>query len=111
MDVSDQPKSSKLKLSLVPGPVIELLAKVMTLGNKKYKENTWLRKKQIIYIEAAERHIIAFKKGEIYDKESGLPHLAHATTNLIFLTHLIELNGTDKSLKPMFDRNKPHPQK
>ena len=31
------------------------------------------------------RHLIAWRKGELIDPESKLPHLAHAGCNLIFL--------------------------
>ena len=35
------------------------------------------------------RHVIQYMKGEEFDKETKLSHLAHATTNLLFLTYLV----------------------
>lgn len=37
------------------------------------------------YFDAAMRHTLAWHQGEIRDPESGLHHLAHATTCLLFL--------------------------
>jgi hypothetical protein len=36
------------------------------------------------------RHLEAWRGGETRDKESDLPHLAHAMTNLAFLLHFEE---------------------
>ncbi len=37
---------------------------------------------------AAQRHLIAHYSGEDIDPESGLPHLAHASCCLMFLTNM-----------------------
>ena len=40
-----------------------------------------------LYKAALFRHLTAFEEGEIYDKESKLPHLAHMAWNAIALLH------------------------
>jgi hypothetical protein len=79
--------SEKLMLDLLPPELIEAWAEVKTFGAKKYAKNTWqnLEDFENRYYSAAFRHIIAYRKGEEYDKESGLRHLAHALTNIGFL--------------------------
>ena len=41
----------------------------------------------IRYESALLRHITKYKNGEIYDKETGLQHLAHAGCCLLFMLH------------------------
>ena len=40
------------------------------------------------YVKAAFRHLIAYSQGEVNDKESGLPHLAHLGCCVLFLLSL-----------------------
>jgi len=80
----------KLRYSLIPPYALEELAKVLSYGAKKYKPNNWRKNTDISrYEDALWRHLQAWRKGEEIDKESGLSHLAHALTNLVFI---IELN-------------------
>jgi hypothetical protein len=37
------------------------------------------------YIATAFRHLAALARGEIYDKETGIPHTAHCMACLLFL--------------------------
>ena len=39
------------------------------------------------YFSAAQRHLLAWNDGEDNDPESGLPHLAHASCNLMFMLY------------------------
>ena len=41
-------------------------------------------------MDAAYRHIEAYRQGQNKDEESGLSHLAHAITNLGFMLYLQE---------------------
>lgn len=57
----------------------------------KYKEDRWLThpttpKKRI---GSAQRHILKYLNSEPLDDESGLPHLAHAITQLMMAQHYI----------------------
>ena len=79
----------KLKYNLVPPFALKELAKVLTYGAKKYKPNNWRKiNNPDRYIDALYRHLEAWRAGEEIDKESGLLHLSHALTNIVFLLEL-----------------------
>lgn len=80
--------TDKLRFDLIPAIVPESLAAVLTYGAKKYKPNNWRSVDPQRYVAAFERHWHAYISGEMLDKESGLPHLAHCMTNLAFLLEL-----------------------
>ena len=46
------------------------------------------------YFDAHMRHMVAWRKGEALDPESGRHHLAHAGCNVIFLLYL-EMNQAE----------------
>lgn len=73
--------------SLIPFKQLEYVVQVFTFGCNKYGRFNWkkLADPENRYFAAALRHLAAYRKGEWLDPESGLPHLAHAVTNLIFL--------------------------
>ena len=80
--------SNKLRTDLVPAETIEALAKVLGFGAVKYGDDNW--KNGIEYYRiygAILRHLLAWRKGELFDDESGLPHLYHALCELMFLTY------------------------
>mgnify|MGYP001604235100 CR=1 FL=1 len=63
------------------------VGKILTHGAKKYGLYNWqnnLEHRRIL--AAALRHILAYWKGEKNDKDSGLPHLSHASCCLMFLS-------------------------
>lgn len=72
---------------------IEGVAKVLAFGAAKYGEWNWERVEdgERRYYAAAIRHIAAHNGGELNDPESGLPHLAHALTSIMFLIHIVEV--------------------
>ena len=59
---------------------------VMTHGANKYGKNNWKQglEKDRIYA-AAQRHLNKYHAGESTDKDSGLPHLIHASVNIMML--------------------------
>lgn len=60
--------------------------KVLELGAKKYGTYNWQKGlKYTRTFNAIIRHMIAFRKGEDKDPETGLSHLAHITCNCMFL--------------------------
>lgn len=69
----------------------EEVAKVLTFGASKYAPDNWkgLDPKRIR--NAAQRHMNAYRRGEMLDEETGLPHLAHASCCLMML-HWHEAN-------------------
>lgn len=71
---------------LCPG-LVEEAVDVLTFGAKKYGAWNWQKvsDSENRYFSALIRHIVAYKKGEKIDPESGKSHLAHALCNLMFL--------------------------
>lgn len=87
---------------------LEAVAHVVTHGAAKYDvrtelwANNWrfgMRWSRLI--AAAFRHLYAHLRGETVDSETGLPHVAHAITNLLFLREFYDLH-------PEHD-DRPHP--
>jgi hypothetical protein len=70
--------------NLLPMASVEEVVKVLTYGAKKYSADNWRKVDSERYFAAFMRHIAAWRKGETHDVESGLHHLAHAITNLLF---------------------------
>lgn len=78
--------AGKVPVDLVPPVFIEEIAKVLGHGARKYGEWNWLGGLPWTRIYASTlRHLFAWFRGEDYDKESGMSHLAHAATNVMFL--------------------------
>lgn len=78
----------KVMMSLVEPEFVKGIAKILTMGAKKYAMDNWklLDPKDIYrYKDACLRHLYAYLGGEFYDQESGMPHLWHVATNLMFL--------------------------
>lgn len=76
----------KPRLDLLPVDPLEEVAKVLTLGAKKYSERNW--EEGILWgrcYAAALRHLFSWHRGETQDPETGLNHLAHAACNILFL--------------------------
>ena len=71
----------------LPWAALEQVVKVQDHGAKVYGRDNWrqLENLEIRYLSAALRHIAAHARGENEDPESGLPHLAHAITSLLFV--------------------------
>ena len=81
----------KNRLELIPTELIENVGKVMTHGAKKYGDYNWkgFCKSDIDRLTgAAMRHLEAYRKGEWFDEESGLPHIAHCAANCGFLLYV-----------------------
>lgn len=73
--------------SLVPPDALEETIRVLMYGAQKYDRGNWmhLRDAKKRYFAAACRHLFAILRGEEYDSESGLHHVAHATACCLFL--------------------------
>jgi hypothetical protein len=84
----------KTPLRLVPPALLIFVAHVMVLGAKKYGEWNWRANKvrHTVYLEAAIRHLQAALDGEDVDKESGLPHEAHAAACMGIVLDAKQLN-------------------
>lgn len=72
----------KLRYDLLEPYAIEQLVKIFTMGSKKYAPNNWLKGLPWMDVVASlERHLAEFKKGDDFDKESQLLHMAHVAWN------------------------------
>jgi len=82
----------KLMMSLIPTESIIGAAEVLTFGAHKYGVNNWQKvtNAEQRYIDALLRHLYTHQGGETLDPETGLSHLKHALTNLMFLIHFQE---------------------
>ena len=77
----------KVRMDLLPFDCLTEIAKVLTFGAEKYKENSWqtVKNRYERYRGSLLRHMAAMQAGEILDKESGLSHAAHLATNAMFI--------------------------
>jgi hypothetical protein len=82
----------KLQYGLVPPLALRETVKVLTFGAEKYEPDNWRRVPDgpRRYFDAAQRHLWAYKEGEIYDPETGVNHIAHAICCLMFMLDLDE---------------------
>jgi hypothetical protein len=98
----------KPRLDLIQPEVINALGMALSYGAKKYGDNNYLHGMSWGRVfGACLRHLYAFWAGEDIDKESGLPHLAHALANISFLTvYQARGLGTDTRYKAPQDIQK-----
>lgn len=76
----------KVRYELISPEVDEALATVFSYGAKKYKEKNYLNCENTEEIFAAlRRHMNSWRKGNKIDKDSGLPNLHLAITNVAML--------------------------
>jgi hypothetical protein len=92
--------SEKTRVELLPYNALLEIAKVMTIGAKKYGDNNW--RKGMLWSRlygACLRHLIAWYEGQDKDEETGLLHLAHAGCCILFLiTYQLLGLGTDNRI-------------
>ena len=88
----------KPRLALVPPESIRAIGEVMTYGVTKYYEGSWREVEPWRYRDAMMRHLVYYLEDPYsIDKESGLPHLWHLTTNAAILCELEANNIATKS--------------
>lgn len=89
----------KRRWNLFPFGSAEEIVKILEFGAEKYSANSWqeLPNAEERYFEACMRHMVAIQKGEDVDQESGMPHLAHAGCNILFLLHFLKEKHDVKS--------------
>lgn len=93
--------ANKPALHLLNKEFLDEVALVRMYGNKKYEgEESWRLAENMAFLDAALRHITetveAYRKEDttrLYDPESGLLHLGHAATNLMFIITRIREEG------------------
>jgi hypothetical protein len=74
------------RYDLIPPEALDAVAQVYGMGARKYEDNNW-RKGYAwsLSFAALMRHAWAFWRGETYDRESGLHHMAHAVFHALAL--------------------------
>ena len=89
LSVGHKDDQEKNRLDLIEPEFIEGVGKVLTFGADKYEPNNWQKVEDAEnrYYAAAMRHLMAWRKGEKTDPESGLSHLYHVACNIMFLQH------------------------
>ena len=76
----------KIMYDLLHPEFLEQVAKVLTIGAKKYSPDNWKNADGTErYRSAMMRHFEAYRKGEMLDPETGMHHLAHVGCNVMFL--------------------------
>lgn len=91
--------TGKVRHDLLPINAVEQMARVMTKGSEKYAERNWENGMDWSKCLASlKRHVAAFERGEDYDPETGLLHMAHAMTNAAFITEYYKIfpQGDDR---------------
>jgi hypothetical protein len=88
----------KLEYGLLPPLALKAVVDVLTFGAQKYERDNWkfVEDSKRRYFDALQRHLWAWKEGEINDPESGRHHLAHAMCCLMFLyEHDVKYSTTE----------------
>lgn len=80
----------KVRYELLPPFALEDVAKVLTYGSIKYEDENWrvVPEASRRYRGALMRHVEEYRKGNILDPETGLPHMAHAICCAMFILEL-----------------------
>ena len=87
--------AGKPKMSHIDPEFILGMAKVLTIGEKKYEAFNWAKgNNMLVPYDSAMRHILSYISGENLDEESGESHLFHAAVNLMFM-YYYEKNFSD----------------
>jgi len=73
---------------LLPVRSMNQIVAVLEHGAKKYGADNWLNVSPTRYRRALLRHVAAALFGEQDDRDTGLPHWAHAACCLLFLLAL-----------------------
>jgi len=66
------------------------VSEVLTYGANKYEPNSWQNVDIDRYWNALYRHLGALHSGETHDSESGLPHIDHVATNIMFISEKLK---------------------
>jgi hypothetical protein len=82
--------AGKPRWDLLPPLALEEVARVLEFGARKYDPDNWRKVKgwRWRYVRAGIGHAFAHLSGRKLDKQSGLPHLAHAVCCFLFILEL-----------------------
>lgn len=78
--------AGKNRLELLPFDALEAVGQVLTHGAAKYSDRNWERgMKWSRVIGSMLRHLSARLRGEVFDPETKITHMAHVACNALFL--------------------------
>lgn len=79
--------TDKPMMDLLPPNVELAVARVLTVGARKYSPDNWRKVPDLQrrYLAAGRRHLNALQRGETCDPETGEHHLAHAICCFSFM--------------------------
>ena len=107
---ADAGKSNPLLVEVDLAKALTLVNRVLDYGAEKYERAGWKTVDAERYDAAARRHRRSRDLGEKFDEESGLAHLAHEATNVLFQLEMAieasEVFGT-ATLEELSEYNKP----
>jgi hypothetical protein len=89
--VSVKNDQGKPRYDLLPVAPMREMAEVLEFGSRKYDANNWRSANPVPlsrHYAAVQRHLNQWWSGEDIDPESGMRHLAHAATTLLFIMEL-----------------------
>ena len=100
----------KLDWSLLPFGATEEVIKVLQFGAAKYSAHNWklVEDGERRYFNAAMRHLVAHRKGDANDDESGYSHLAHAACCIMFILQKELDANVNSSGEPIKHQNTVH---
>lgn len=93
----------KARTDLLPFDALDAVAQVLTYGANKYAARNWERGMAWgRLLGAALRHLFEWARGNDFDPESKLPHLAHASCCCLMLLSLTlrGVGADDRRVKP-----------
>lgn len=90
--------NGKVDLSILPFESLERVSRVMMFGEEKYGRDNWrhLEDPDKRLMKAMLRHISEIIKGNRYDNETGMEHIAHVACNALFLCSDYNNRSRDK---------------
>lgn len=88
-------KADKIRPSLLPYEAVLEGIKAMEFGAKKYGVDQWrtVDMNPVDFLNALERHLLAYKQGELLAEDSGVSHLGHIIANCAILLVKFDLKG------------------
>lgn len=85
-DQTQKKDAGKVPMELISPVAMEVLARVLGFGAKKYEDHGWRKGiKWTRTIAAILRHTYAYLRGETNDPETGLSHMGHVMCEAMFL--------------------------
>ena len=95
----------KVQLHLLPFESLAKVAQVLEFGAKRYGNFNWSSGiKYSRLFSACLRHLFAWWRGQTYDSETGITHLAHAACCILFLLSYEHRFLTDFDDRPGYEK-------